>query len=186
MKKKIILGITIVALLTVTGCGKSSSVKETSNTKETSNSNETSNTKKEESNNVTYTCIKEGESTGGGKRITKLVYTLTKDNYTVSYQIINDDTCDDKEVYNNSKAATEKNVKEHNEKYADKYEWTLQTDDSAQRIISTRRYDMSKVRSSEGHKYESEYKFYKEDGTFDIEAWMKYKKDNDKYTCSKN
>ena len=82
----------------------------------------------------------------------------------------------------NSKTATENNVKLHNENNADLYEWTLTTDDSAKRIVSTRTYDMSNVRSSEGHKYESEYKFYKEDGTFDIQAWMQYQKNNG-YTC---
>ena len=179
MKKKIILGSAIIMLLIFTGCGNSSD----SNTKsEVSNSNEESNTKKEETNNVAYTCVSEGEATGGGKRITKLVYTLTKDNYTVSYQIINDDTCEDDAVYKNSKTATENNVKLHNENNADLYEWTLTTDDSAKRIVSTRTYDMSNVRSSEGHKYESEYKFYKEDGTFDIQAWMQYQKNNG-YTC---
>ena len=60
-------------------------------------------------------------------------------------------------MYNDTKARVESNVKEHNEKYKDQYDWVLETDDKEKHIVSTRIYDMSGITSGEGHQYESEY-----------------------------
>lgn len=127
-----------------------------------------------------------GEATDGGALTTKIVYTLTKDNYTVSYQIINDDVLKTEEMYNSSKERLIRNVKDHNEKYSDQYKWTYKVDDKAKRTISTRTYDMTNVRDNQGKTYDSQYKFYKEDGTYDIESWMNYKRENGNYTCSQD
>lgn len=83
-------------------------------------------------------------------------------------------------------AARESNVKEHNEKYADQYKWTLENNDEKLNSISTRTYDMSGVRDSQGKKYDSLYQYFNEDGTYNVEGWMSYNREkiNGGYTCS--
>ena len=178
MKKKVLLGLLLVfSIVTITGCNASK------------NEEKGNNDNTDKSGYKYYTCVDEDELTDGGKKITKLVVVLNKDNYIVEHQIINDDTFKTIEMYESTKTTRENNVKEHNEKYSDQYKWTLENDDATLHSVSTRIYDMSGIRDSQGKKYDEVYLHFNEDGTYDAEGWMNYfSKDKIEggYTCSAN
>ena len=174
MKKKILLGLLGVATLFITaGCGGSSTDK--------GGDNQTKNDTK------SYTCIKYGEATDGGDAITKLVVYLDKDNYIVEHRIINEYTLKTKEMYESTKNATQNNVKKHNESSsANLYKWEFEYDDDKLHTLSTRIYDMSGVRDSQGKKYDSLYDYFNEDGTYNVEGWMAHYREplSGAYSCS--
>ena len=175
MKKIILSMLLLVALVTITGCNK----------EKKENKNKTP----ARTNLSSYTCINEGEAGDGGTAITKLVVYLDKDNYIVEYRIINDYTLKTKEMYESSKNATENNIKKHNESSsASLYKWEFESDDKKLHTLSTRIYDMSGVRDSQGKKYETVYNYFNEDGTYNIEGWMAYNREklHGDYNCSKD
>ena len=176
MKNKLLLTLLIVlSLFLITGCGK----KEETNEKGSA----------AKAGNKSYTCISEGEMADGGKTITKLVVVLDKDNYIVENQIINEHSFKSKEMYDASKAATENNIKTNNESTSKtKCKWTLKTDDKTLHYVSTRIYDMSGVRDSQGKTYDEIYNHFNEDGTYNIEDWMAYQEKplSGGYKCSQD
>ena len=182
MKKKILLSILMIAaLFTITGCGNKEENKE--------NNNNGSNTNQVKENTKSYTCISEGEAGDGGEAITKLVVYLDKDNYIVEHRIINDYTFKTKEMYESSRNATKNNIDIHNKsKDAKSYKWEFESDDEKLHTLSTRIYDMSGIRDSQGKTYDSIYNYFNEDGTYNIEGWMSYNREklHGGYTCSED
>lgn len=90
-------------------------------------------------------------------------------------------------MYENTKNATENNIKNYNESSsANLYKWEFESDDEKLHTLSTRIYDMSGVRDSQGKKYETIYNYFNEDGTYNIEGWMAYNSErlHGVYTCS--
>ena len=174
MKNRIFLCVLIfIVVISVTGCSLS---------KKGYDNNKNTNLK-------SYTCISEGEAGDGGQSITKLIVYLDKDNYIVEHRIINDYVFKTKEMYESSKNATQNNIKIHNEsKDANSYKWEFESDDKKLHTLSTRIYDMSGVRDSQGKKYDSLYSYFNEDGTYDIEGWMAYNREkiNGGYICSQD
>ena len=171
MKKILFSLLLIISVITITGCGKKE--------------NNTNLPKYDKS----YTCISEGEAGDGGQAITKLVVYLDKDNYIVEHRIINEYTLKTKEMYESTKASTENNIKTHNESSSrDQYKWEFESDDEKLHTLSTRIYDMSGVRDSQGKKYDSIYDYFNEDGTYNIEGWMAYNREklHGGYTCSQD
>ena len=175
MKKKLIISLFIViSIFAITGCENKKDAKDSNKAKQ---------------NTKSYTCISEGETSDGGKSITKLIVYLDKDNYIVEHRIINDYTLKTKEMYESNKASTENNIKIHNESSsANQYKWEFESDDKNLHTISTRIYDMSGVRDSQGKTYDSLYDYFNEDGTYNVEGWMTYNREklNGGYTCSED
>ena len=173
MKKKMFLIIiTLIMVFTITGCG-----------------NKDSKGTPIKANTTSYTCIYDGEAGDGGKSITKLVVYLDKNNYIVEHRIINEYTFITKEMYESSKNATKNNIKIHEEsKDSSSYKWEFESDDEKLYTLSTRIYDMSGVRDSQGKKYDSLYNYFNADGTYNVEGWMTYNREkiNGGYTCSQD
>ena len=184
MKKKLfIITMALIMVFTITGCGKKEEKKESNKENNKESSSQTKSYAK------SYTCISEGEAGDGGKAVTKLVVYLDKDNYIVEHRIINDYTFKTKEMYESSKNATQNNIKIHNEsKDAKSYKWDFESDDQKLHTLSTRIYDMSGIRDSQGKKYDSIYNYFNDDGTYNAEGWMAYNRErlNGGYTCSKD
>lgn len=176
MKREIFLSLLAVLMLfTLVGCGKKEE-----NNKESDNTQVKAYEK-------AYTCVYDGEAGDGGKAITKLVVYLDGSNYIVEHRIINEYTFNTKEMYESSKNATENNMKNHNESSSSsQYKWEFESDDKTLHTLSTRIYDMSGVRDSQGKKYDSLYDYFNEDGTYNVEGWMAYNREklHGGYTCS--
>ena len=174
MKKKIILSLfIIISIFIITGC----------------ESKKESNNKQEKKYAKSYTCISEGKTSDGGQSITKLVVYIDKDNYIVEHRIINEYTLKTKEMYESNKNSTQNNMKIHNESSsANQYKWEFESDDEKLYTLSTRIYDMSGVRDSQGKKYDSLYDYFNEDGTYNVEGWMTYNREklHGGYTCSQD
>ena len=164
MKKKIILSLlVIVALFTITGCGKSDETKET------------------KSKNKTYECRYSKDDTAEEKRyLTKYLIELNDKNEAEVYTLITgfsnygSETDGYKEYCNGLKDNKQKDLLE---KYKDIVDMKVVCDSKNNyEAYVLKEYQVKKIKDIDD--FNSIYKFLepyiKEDGTFDLKSWKNY------------